>query len=366
MIAFTALSGIVSLSVDYGRVQLANAELQCAADAAARQGATGLSNGTTLAKAQSVASQNYVDGTPLVLQAADVQTGTWNSSAGTFTAGGSSPNAVRVTGCRTAARGTAISLLFARAIGKSSCDLTVDSIAVATPAGYDVVGLTSVLFGGTGKIRRDPAEGGGTVNVAGNGSWTITWGQQIAGNVYYRGSAPNPPSGANCITGAVSGLPADLVYATPTTPGGSIALGAVAFDDGTFPVPGGNYSATSVSIGGGTSPEYATVNFSGDVNLYCSGAVTVGNRLTLNTAGTTHCLTIYETTSAAVTVNTTNPFYARIYAPLSTVTITGATPFTGSIVAKNLVVSGTATVSYNSNLPNPYNSPSAVNVSYVK
>jgi Flp pilus assembly protein TadG len=119
MVAFTALCGVVSLSVDYGRVQLANAELQSSADAAARHAATGLSNGTAVAKAQSVAEQNYVDGSPLTLLSSDVQTGTWNSSTGTFTAGGSSPNAVRVIAYRTTARGTAISL-FAQAIGKSS------------------------------------------------------------------------------------------------------------------------------------------------------------------------------------------------------------------------------------------------------
>jgi uncharacterized membrane protein len=134
-VTITVLVGFCSLAVDFGRVQAAKTELRSAADAAALSGAAGLSNGNAATYAIATAGQNNVDGTALVLQNADVVTGTWSN--GSFTAGGASPNAVQVTAHRTSARGTAIPLMFAQVIGRSSCDVNATSVAVATsnPAG---------------------------------------------------------------------------------------------------------------------------------------------------------------------------------------------------------------------------------------
>src|SRR5436305_747566 len=61
--SMTALAGMISFAVDYGRVQLAKTELRKAADSAARAGAFGLGNYVT---AQNLAVQfagaNNVDG----------------------------------------------------------------------------------------------------------------------------------------------------------------------------------------------------------------------------------------------------------------------------------------------------------------
>src|SRR5688500_14738857 len=75
-----ALLGIVSLAVDLGRVQLAKAELHAAADAAARYAGPGISDGTTLTRAQAAAADNKANGAAVVLTSEDVSVGRWNSA----------------------------------------------------------------------------------------------------------------------------------------------------------------------------------------------------------------------------------------------------------------------------------------------
>ncbi len=344
-----ALTGLVSLAVDLGRVQLAKSQLRDATEAAARYAATGISDSTYVSKAQSVASANYVDGTTLTLLSSDVVVGTWSTSTKTFTAGGSSPNAVRINSERSAARSNGISLFFARLVGASSCDIHASSIALSTStavADYDIVGLNAVTVSGGAKIQRLASESG-SVDVASNGTFTLSWGQYIYGNVLYRGTAPNPPSG--CITGTKTAMSSDISFSTPTTPGSAISSGAISYGNGaTYNVAAGDYSASSISLGGG-----ATINLQGDVNVYCSGPVSVGNGCIINTNNGARKLTFYQTTSAAVDFNMSSNTYCRVFAPLSTVTIGGSTPFIGSVVAKTLVVNGSGVLNYSSNLPIP-------------
>jgi Flp pilus assembly protein TadG len=139
VVVFTVMFGFASLAVDWGRVQLAKSQLQQAADAAARFGASGLENGSAaaLANALAVGSQNSVDGSPLVLDPNnDVAIGTWDATAHTFTplptGSQSSANAVQVTAHCIAARNTAIQLYFAQIFGMSSCDINATSVATIT------------------------------------------------------------------------------------------------------------------------------------------------------------------------------------------------------------------------------------------
>ncbi len=80
IVIMTVLLGIASLAVDFGRVQVAKAELQRAADAAARYGVVALSddrfsNPVGLARqwAKDAANDNLVDGRPLVLKNQDIE-----------------------------------------------------------------------------------------------------------------------------------------------------------------------------------------------------------------------------------------------------------------------------------------------------
>jgi Flp pilus assembly protein TadG len=140
MIGMTALTGVVSLAVDYARVQLAKTELQRAADSAVRTAAlsmsAGLSDANTKYYAQYVAGLHTVDGSALALTSADVEFGSWNTSTKVFTvrASSSGSNALRITAQRSAARSNAVPLMWGRLIGKTSCDVTVRAVAMYVPA----------------------------------------------------------------------------------------------------------------------------------------------------------------------------------------------------------------------------------------
>jgi len=130
-IAMTALMVFISLAVDMGRAQVAKTELQRAADAAARYGASGLSSGitTTQSRAQTAAADNKVDGTSVSLNtSSDLEFGTWDPTSETFTVltgtARTSATAVRVTLSRS------VPTLFAAAMGRSS--VTIRAVAIAT------------------------------------------------------------------------------------------------------------------------------------------------------------------------------------------------------------------------------------------
>jgi Flp pilus assembly protein TadG len=129
LIMFTMLCGLVSLSVDYGRVSLDKAELQVAADAAARHGAEGLPTSCEMGNAQSAAAANLIEGSPVALLSTDVQVGIWNPTTKTFTVNSSAPNAVEVTAHLCASRGTAIPTMFAALLGSQTCDIHATAVA---------------------------------------------------------------------------------------------------------------------------------------------------------------------------------------------------------------------------------------------
>src|SRR6185437_12532543 len=131
IIIMTAILGLASFAVDYGRVELAKTQLHAATDAAARAGAVGLLTSTTQAKsdAKAIALANLVDGTGLVLKNADITIGQWNTATAQFTAGNSGANAINIVGSRLKARSTAIPLSFASLLGVSTCDINATATA---------------------------------------------------------------------------------------------------------------------------------------------------------------------------------------------------------------------------------------------
>jgi hypothetical protein len=132
----------ISLAVDFGHVEVTKAQLQHAADAAARYGASGLANiinGQSAASANAVAAaaDNYADGSPVVLNpSTDVQLVIWNPTTATYTVttDPTLANGVRVTPIRSKARGNPVQMIFAKILGFSSCDINNVS-AIATLSG---------------------------------------------------------------------------------------------------------------------------------------------------------------------------------------------------------------------------------------
>jgi Flp pilus assembly protein TadG len=134
LVMFSAVCGLVSLAVDFGRVTLDKSELQMAADAAARNGAAGIPTGVWATNAINAAAANMIEGKPVVMTAADVQEGVWTPATGSFVATSINPNAVKVTAQLSTARGTAIPTPFAALLGNKTCDVHVTSIATVVPA----------------------------------------------------------------------------------------------------------------------------------------------------------------------------------------------------------------------------------------
>ncbi|MGH7215067.1 MAG: pilus assembly protein TadG-related protein, partial [Tepidisphaeraceae bacterium] len=89
ILCLVVLLGLLTLAVDWSRVQLTRAELRRAADAAARYGAKGISDGTAVAKAQAVAGENGVE-------AAELTVTVGRFAGGAFSASGTPLNAVKV------------------------------------------------------------------------------------------------------------------------------------------------------------------------------------------------------------------------------------------------------------------------------
>src|ERR1051326_1023102 len=128
VVTMVAATGLVSLAVDYGRVQMAKTELRRAADAGARAAATALGSTST---AQSLAVQfagaNTCDGQAVQLDVAnDIEFGTWDSTTRTFTVytgtNQANADAVRVTARRRASRGNALPLYLAGAGGQKRAE----------------------------------------------------------------------------------------------------------------------------------------------------------------------------------------------------------------------------------------------------
>ncbi|MBC7785515.1 MAG: hypothetical protein H7144_16905 [Burkholderiales bacterium] len=134
------LFGFASFAVDFGRVQVAKSQLRASADAASRHAAMLLPSGASVAVAGAIdaADDNKVDGSPLILKAAqDIEVGYWNTGTRKFTAltgsAMANANAIRVVAKRTAARGTPVPMIFARLLGRDSCDVTAESISMLRP-----------------------------------------------------------------------------------------------------------------------------------------------------------------------------------------------------------------------------------------
>jgi Flp pilus assembly protein TadG len=278
------LCGLVSMGVDLGRVQLAKTELRSAADGAARAAAGGLPMGVSQAKtnAAATAAANLCDGSPVVIdQTQDIEFGMWDGTARTFTvltgSAQNSANAVRVTARRTAARGTAIPLVFARLVGKSTCDINAVSIAkLAGGPRSEFVGLNGVhvhdrtyFLSYSSAVDPNPTITTGLSNadVGSNGSF------QFGGNNHIYGDLLMGPSasmvGTTQVTGSTTVLSAPI--ATPTSPAwspganpGGISQNYTVSSDTTL--PGGTYWFTSLSIS-------KNLTFSGPATVYVNGDV---------------------------------------------------------------------------------------------
>jgi hypothetical protein len=136
VIMMAAMCMFASLAVDWGHAQMVKTELRRTADAAALAAAgqipTSLASAT--AAAVDIASRNTADGMSVTLvPSQDIQYGYWDVNSRTFTPTASGINAVHVTARKSNARGTAVPMLFGKALGFNSMNVQGEAICMVVP-----------------------------------------------------------------------------------------------------------------------------------------------------------------------------------------------------------------------------------------
>jgi Flp pilus assembly protein TadG len=131
------LLGFIMLALDTGRVYFIGHQLQNTADAAALAAVNALPDGNTAARAAALttAYNNYVDGTPVVIDSntanaatGDTVLGKYDPKTFTFTPTTTHPNA-----CKVVARRPAVALMLGSLFGVSTSNVSRNAIAVAEP-----------------------------------------------------------------------------------------------------------------------------------------------------------------------------------------------------------------------------------------
>ncbi|HEV8377363.1 MAG TPA: pilus assembly protein TadG-related protein [Tepidisphaeraceae bacterium] len=284
ILMLVVLCGMVSMGVDLGRVQLAKTELRAAADGAARAGAAGLAASVTQAKsdAAAVAAANTCDGSAVVIdQTLDIEFGAWDDSAKTFTvltgSAQNSANAVRITARRIAARNTAIPLVFARLVGRSTCDINAVAIAKVTfGLGRGFVGVNSISVKNNSywvsynsAVNANPTLASASSNaiVGTNGVFTADANDHIQGNIQLgsTGSLTGTPQVTGSVVHYTSPLavPSSPAWSPGSNPGGISQNYTV---NSTTTLPGGTYWFTSLDVN-------KDLTFSGPATVYVNGNV---------------------------------------------------------------------------------------------
>jgi hypothetical protein len=121
----------VAFGVDIGYIVLVRAQLQNAVDSAAMAAVPAMIDDVdgVYNAANEYAAKHWAGGQYVALETSDVEIGTWDVEAGTFTpSGGNSGNAVRVTGRR-----LNVPLFFGAVLGRKSFDAEAQAVAMSNP-----------------------------------------------------------------------------------------------------------------------------------------------------------------------------------------------------------------------------------------
>jgi Flp pilus assembly protein TadG len=350
ILMLVALCGLVSMGVDLGRVQLAKTELRAAADAAARAGVAGLA--TSVAQASSdavaIAAANKCDGSAVVLdQTLDIEFGTWTDSTRTFTlltgAAQNNANSMRITARRIAARNTGIPLVFARLLGRNTCDINAVAIAKATfGPGWGFTGLDSVsiknntyVVSYNSSVNPTPTLSTVSANaiLGSNGLIDVGTNDHLWGNVQLGPSGSVDP--ALQVTGSTYQyttplqVPSMPAWAPGSNPGGIPQNYTV---NSSTTLPGGTYWFTSLDID-------HDLTFSGPATIYVNGNVIIDSDLRAS-GNIPSNLTIYQLganrTFGDSKANNIN-IVAAIQAPASDFIINNNLTFMGVAIFETII-----------------------------
>ncbi len=342
------LMAFASLASDVGHVVLVKTELQGAVDAAARTAAATLQSGGTTSAASiaaiAMAASNKVDSVSFTLQAGDITFG--NYASNTFTANGSPTNAVKVTGHRNSARGTAVQLTWLAMVGRKTFDIKATStvMEVDPPPEYGIVAVNGVNINNAFTADSYDSSAGSyaatqssQATLANAGSWNFSNTAVIDGDLFYKSSAPV----GGTVTGSRTALPASPTLTSQYPLISSVPAGATSggnYNGGNLTLSAGDYSYTSFNI---NAADTLTIT-GGKVRIYVSGNINLNG--TVNKNGIPDNLEIYNTVAAGVNLDGTHDVNAMIYAPSSPITINGSPNIYGQLIGGSFNSAGGAKV----------------------
>lgn len=364
IIVLPALFGFVSLAVDYGRLIGARSELRDATDAAARHAAGGISSGpsTVRARAKESAAENRVVGTALVLTDADIQLGMWDQNAETFTvlsgAAEATANAVRINAVRSASRGTAIPLVFAKLIGVSSSDIYARATAAVSTtegsSGYAVVGLSEVKMENNAIVDSYNSSSGAysagiatsQAEVSSNDEFEMKNNAQVRGNAHAGPGESVEFNNHASVTGNTTSLAQeqefdDVDTSTAASSNNNSAIPAAYFSSGSrkfelennesYTLPAGTYYFDEFKLKNNT-----LLTFGGAVNIYTTGKVELENNARLTAYENRPGNVRLYVDEADVKLKNNVLVQAAIYAPGSKFEIENNAELSGILVANEI------------------------------
>lgn len=394
------LVAFVALGVDIGYLHLAKTELQVAADAAARAGASlvpDLAPTLNLTDARdravaTAAANTAAQATVTLDPDQDVAFGFWKPDTGFTPLTGQdlkSANAVRVIARRIADRNTAIPLFFAPVLGRNSADVQAEAIAKASGGTYTtgLVGIDFIRMNGvTSTNSYDSTAGtypapyssstpGQNGDITSNGyidlvGRVVVNGEAVAGPDSSQGDIVTQTSNTTITQPPPENLPQDLIFppvnTDPYISGNNNAV-----------IPSTYYNASTqnftmkakdtYTLQGGTT-EYvryyfnnfdiaagATLTISGKVDICTTGEFKIhGNVDNVNHSPGNFRINIAG--SGPATISGNSDLYADVYAPQCPMTFNGlGNPkdplgLFGAVIAKSLTVNGNSDLHYDESL----------------
>jgi Flp pilus assembly protein TadG len=360
----------VAFAVDVGYICVARNQLQNAADASALASALSLRDESDdiPSRVRNVAieyaGRHFAGGETVSILPSDVQLGRWDETTGTFTSGasGSTANAVRVTCAMTRASGNPLQLFFARVLGFNNADVTAEATArVKSSRCGLIIGLTKVTMSGSSHTDSynsdqgpyDPSAPGDNGHVCSNSDITMSGSTAIRGNAHPGPDCEVKSSSSVGVIGQMVPLAEPLSF-PPADPGDApwnndndyIPLS----DDGKEPLNDkdeftlsggdavdlypGTYYFSKLTLSGGSS-----IRISGPTTIFVAGDAAISGGSLANLTYLPKNLQLYGMGSK-VDISGGSEIWGVIYAPTAKVVRSSDSSYYGSIVAGELVLSG--------------------------
>ncbi|HUQ71229.1 MAG TPA: pilus assembly protein TadG-related protein [Planctomycetaceae bacterium] len=358
----------VAFSVDWGYIVVTESELQNAADSGALSGARTLQDGRKAAidAAQFWAAKNIAAGQSVDVTDDDVEIGVWDEDTASFTVlaanSKTSPNAVRVTCRRTAARKNALQLLFAPVIGTDTADIKVSAIALsqASRCGL-IIGIPSVVMSGSSHTdsynaeegRYSKSSAGPEGHVCTNGNITMSGSTAINGDAHpgvtgivKSSSSIGVKGETECLKQPMAYPPVDASGVKASNNNAKIPLSMnkkqplnskkefVLSGGDNVSLPPGKYYFTKMTLSGSS-----TVGISGATEIYVSGDVDLSGGSVTNLTYMPKNFMLFPMGSKCV-VSGSSELYGVVYGPTTKVERSGSSDYFGAIIGGELVLSG--------------------------